>query len=71
MNFFKIGVPSWNEAEKWGDYHLAHAMGTELEKRGHHLKIQILPEWKGPTDRQSDITIHTKGLSKYKLKRGL
>lgn len=71
MNFFfKIGVPSWQEAELWGDYHLAKAMGTELEKRGHRFRIQILPEWKGPDDAASDVTIHVKGLSRYKPKRG-
>lgn len=71
MNFFfKIGVPSWKEVEFWGDYHLVKAMGKELEKRGHNYKIQILPEWKGPDDSLSDITIHVKGLSRYKPKRG-
>ena len=71
MNFFfKIGVPSWKEAEYWGDFHLVKAMGKELEKRGHHFKIQILPEWKGSADSLSDITIHVKGLSRYKPKRG-
>lgn len=71
MNFFfKIGVPSWKEVEFWGDYHLVRAMGKELEKRGHKYKIQILPEWKGPDDSLSDITIHVKGLSRYKPKRG-
>ena len=69
MNFFfKIGVPSWKEAEFWGDYHLVRAIGRELQKRGHNFKIQILPEWKGAADRLSDITIHLRGLSKYKTK---
>ena len=45
-------------------------MGTELEKRGHRFSIQILPEWKGPDDALSDVTIHIKGLSRYKPKRG-
>ncbi|MBN1415813.1 MAG: glycosyltransferase family 1 protein [Bacteroidales bacterium] len=68
--FFKIGVPSWKEVESWGDYHLVKAIGKELEKRGHSFKIQILPEWKGPEDSLSDITVHVKGLTRYKPKRG-
>ncbi|MDD5723230.1 MAG: glycosyltransferase [Syntrophales bacterium] len=68
--FFKIGVPSWEETKSWGDFHLVKAMGKELEKRGHTCTIQVLPEWKGSADRLSDITIHVKGLSRYKPKRG-
>jgi len=68
--FFKIGIPSWEESESWGDFHLVKAMGKELEKKGHHCTIQILPEWKGSADCLSDITIHVKGLSRYKPKHG-
>lgn len=71
MKFYiKIGVPSWNEAENWGDYHYARAMQKALEQMGHHVVIQILPEWHTDADADSDVTIHLMGLSHYKTKKG-
>ena len=31
----KIGAPSWDVAERWGDLHFARAMERELRRRGH------------------------------------
>ncbi len=71
MNFFfKIGVPTWREAEQWGDYHFVRALSKALEKKGHVCRIQVLPEWKGREDGSSDVTVHIKGLSRYKPKPG-
>ncbi|MBZ4659099.1 MAG: hypothetical protein JG766_1022 [Desulfacinum sp.] len=71
MKFYiKTGIPKWSEAERWGDYHFAHAMKAALEARGHQVRIQILPEWDGPEDADSDVTVHLMGLSLYKAKKG-
>jgi len=67
---FKIGVPSYEELELWGDYHLSRGMAREMERRGHTCRIHILPEWKDPADRNRDVVIHLKGLSRYKPGRG-
>jgi len=67
---FKIGVPSHDELQLWGDYHLAKAMAEELAKYGHTCEIHILPEWKDPNDSKRDIIIHLKGLSRYRPRGG-
>jgi hypothetical protein len=68
--YFKIGVPRWKEAKHWGDFHFASALAVELKRRGHAPVIQILPEWYTDDDRNSDVTIHVKGLSPYIPRKG-
>ena len=68
--YIKIGVPHWEEARSWGDYHYARAMAKALEELGNRTTIQILPEWNLPVDVNSDVTIHLMGLSPYRVKRG-
>lgn len=68
--FIKIGVPSWSETPSWGDYHFARAMQRALSGMGHEVVVQILPEWDDDSDRDSDVTIHLMGLSRYKAKKG-
>jgi spore maturation protein CgeB len=68
--YFKTGIPKWKEAKTWGDYHFANALAVELEKQGHCAVIQIHPEWYTGDDRNSDVTIHIKGLSRYIPKKG-
>ncbi|MBI5558037.1 MAG: glycosyltransferase family 1 protein [Deltaproteobacteria bacterium] len=68
--YIKIGVPRWEEARNWGDYHFALAMQRSLADLGHQAVIQILPEWDLPVDGDSDVTIHLMGLSYYRVKKG-
>ncbi len=68
--YIKIGVPRWEEARNWGDYHYARAMARALGELGHDTVIQILPEWDLPVDADSDVTIHLMGLSPYRVKKG-
>lgn len=71
MNFhIKIGVPSRDEVQAWGDYHFAKAMQKALSRIGHNVAIQILPEWNDESDKDSDVTIHLMGLSRYNVKKG-
>lgn len=71
MKFYlKIGVPKWDEARNWGDYHYARAMQRALEELGHQAVVQILPEWNLADDHDSDVTIHLMGLSRYRVKKG-
>ncbi len=65
----KIGIPTWEIALSWGDYHMARAIGRALLSRGHDYSIQILPEW----DRGvpgCDVALHLMGRSAYRPKGG-
>ncbi len=64
----KIGVPDWQQAEEWGDYHFALGMKRQLEILGHSVRIDILPEWETPKAFGDDVAIAIRGLSRYQPK---
>jgi GT2 family glycosyltransferase/spore maturation protein CgeB len=61
----KIGAPSWDVAQSWGDLHLARAMKRQLERRGHRCLIQVLDEWDNFEGLEYDVVVHLKGLTPY------
>ncbi|MGJ3245146.1 MAG: tetratricopeptide repeat protein [Elainellaceae cyanobacterium] len=64
----KIGVPRWEVADEWGDYHFAIALKRALERHGHSVRIDILPEWETSHSYGDDIAITLRGLSHYQPK---
>ncbi|MEG5159452.1 tetratricopeptide repeat protein [Microcoleus sp. AT3-A2] len=64
----KIGVPNWEVANEWGDYHFALAMKRAFERKGHSVRIDILPDWETPKGFGDDVAIVLRGLSSYKPK---
>ncbi|RAP53963.1 MAG: hypothetical protein BZ137_04850, partial [Methanosphaera sp. rholeuAM130] len=64
----KIPAPSWDEVHKWGDFYLAEGLMREFIKKGIGVQLQVLPEWDGYTDSNSDIVLVLRGLSEYKPK---
>jgi O-antigen biosynthesis protein len=64
----KIGVPNWDVANEWGDYHFARAMKRAFERQGHSVRIDILPDWETPKGYGDDVAIVLRGLSSYKPK---
>jgi O-antigen biosynthesis protein len=64
----KIGVPHWEVAEEWGDYHFARAMKRAFERQGHSVRIDILPDWDTPKSYGDDVVIVLRGLSRYEPK---
>ncbi|MEI2418967.1 glycosyltransferase [Arthrospira platensis SPKY2] len=64
----KIGVPRWEIVQEWGDYHFALAMKRAFERKGHSVRIDILPEWDTPKNYGDDVVIVLRGLSEYKPK---
>ena len=64
----KIPAPSWDEAHKWGDFYLAEGLMREFIKENYGVQLQVLPEWDGNTDSNSDIVIVLRGLSEYNPK---
>ncbi|UJP06179.1 MAG: glycosyltransferase [Nitrosomonas sp.] len=62
----KIGVPSLDEQEQWGDYHFALGIKRALERKGYFVRIDILPYWEGGLSASDDVVIVLRGLSRYK-----
>ena len=61
----KIGPPSWDVAEAWGDTHFARHFATALGGLGFSTAIHVLPEWDRPDKQDSDIVVHLRGLTPY------
>ena len=64
----KIPCPTWEGSYSWGDYHMAVLLKEQLEKCGHYVLLQILPEWDNAEGMDCDVAIVLRGLSRYKTK---
>jgi hypothetical protein len=61
----KVPVPKPKEKELWGDYHFALGIQRALEARGHTVRIDLLPFWKGGLSISDDVVLVLRGLSQY------
>ncbi|MFS2004292.1 glycosyltransferase [Duganella sp. CT11-25] len=61
----KIGVPDMAQRHQWGDYHFALGIKRALEARGHHARIDILPDWYNGLTAGDDVVLVLRGLSAY------
>jgi GT2 family glycosyltransferase len=59
----KIGVPN-RQAMGWGDSYFAEGLARALTRQGHAVRIDVLNEW-GRDDRDIDVVVHIKGLTRY------
>lgn len=62
----KVPVPSEAEKQQWGDYHFALGIKRALERQGHLVRIDLLPEWYAGTGAADQVVIVLRGLSRYK-----
>lgn len=62
----KIGVPRPEELEQWGDYHFALGLKRAIERQGHFVRVDILPDWDSGLRESDDVVIVLRGLSRYK-----
>ena len=58
----RIGVPGWDVAEGWGDYHFARSLQRSLERGGHPTRLHFLPDWGAAVAAREDVTVHLFGL---------
>jgi len=58
----RIGVPSWDAAEGWGDYFFARGLQRSLERTGNPTRVQFLPEWSTAVTAREDVSVHLFGL---------
>jgi GT2 family glycosyltransferase/spore maturation protein CgeB len=61
----KIGAPDWEQAERWGDLHLAVGLGRALRRMGHRWRIDVVSEWAAPQSSSFDVAIHLHGRGEY------
>ena len=58
----RIGVPSWDVIDRWGDYHFARGLQRSLERAGCPTRLHFLPDWTSSTAARDDIAVHLFGL---------
>ena len=61
-----VGVPDWERAPAWGDYHFARDLQRQLERRGHPTRVHLLTEWGRSPAARADVAIHLHGLSDHR-----
>ena len=57
----RVGVPSREVVDYWGDYHFARALQRSLERAGHPTRLHLLPDWSEPVAAREDVTVHLLG----------
>lgn len=65
-----IGVPSWDVALRWGDYHFGRALQGALERAGTPATLRFLPDWSGPGSERADAAIQVFGLRRRATRSG-
>lgn len=61
----KVPAPSMAVAYEWGDYHLALSLQKALAKRGHCVRVDLLPQWDDSHTPDDDVVFVLRGLSIY------
>jgi spore maturation protein CgeB len=66
----RIGVPSWDVVDRWGDYHFARALQRSLERSGHPTRVHFYPDWSSAVGAREDVAVHIFGLKEAPTRRG-
>ena len=61
----KSPAPNHETKHQWGDHHFALALKRALERLGHTVRIDILPEWYSGVTAADEAVIVLRGLSRY------
>jgi spore maturation protein CgeB/GT2 family glycosyltransferase len=64
----RIGVPSWDLVDSWGDYHFARAVQRALERAGVPTRIHLLREWSSDVAARDDVSVHVFGLKEAPIR---
>lgn len=62
----KVPAPNLKVAPDWGDYHYALALRRAFWRRGHAVRIDLLPDWHSPSALGDDVALVLRGLSAYR-----
>ncbi len=60
----RIGAPTEQVLERWGDTHLARALAASLGPHGFATRLQLRPQWDDPRSQNVDAVIHLRGLGR-------
>lgn len=60
----RIGVPSEEVLEHWGDTHYARSLAASLRDRGFSTRTQLRSQWNEPGSHNVDAAIHLRGLGR-------
>lgn len=63
----KVTVPRTETRELWGDWHFASALADSLERLGHEVSIDAVPEWYRPTAHLDDVVLVLRGRQNYRV----
>ncbi len=61
----KVGAPTWDVAEAWGDTHFARHFAAALRRNGFRTDIHVLADWDDEGHQHADIVVHLRGLTPY------
>ena len=64
----KIPAPPFPQGREWGDYYLALSLQRQLATRGYRVRIDMLDEWYREDQKEDDIVLVIRGLSRYETK---
>lgn len=67
---FKIGAPTRDDIQHWGDYHFALSLGRCFAEQGHPFRIDCIDEWERTESFGDDVVIVLRGLSRYRTQPG-
>lgn len=66
----KIGAPTWEAAQQWGDLAYARSLRAELERRGHPCLIQAREDWGDTAGLSYDVALQLRGRGRYDPRPG-
>lgn len=61
----KIGAPTVERREGWGDWHFAQSLKAALERLGHEVVVDCREAWYRPTAHLDDVVVALRGVARY------
>lgn len=66
----KIAVYNWKVAHTWGDFYFAISLRKALVRMGYKVLIQTRDEWYDGGDKDADVILVIRGLTRYFPRKG-
>lgn len=67
---FTVASPSEKVAARWGDWHLARALASALERRGHRVDVHSLAHADDLAIRAADVHVVVRGITRVRRSPG-
>ena len=70
LDGYRIGIkcpaPLGDRGLQWGDYYFAYALKRAIESLGHHVRVDLWPDWYHSRTLSDDVAIVLRGRKTYK-----